>query len=178
MSTELDVIRYHEKMDEVVSLYARGAKPSEIIRETGVSKKDLDKMLADFRDYSLQDKALRERARETLLKTQLHYDAIVAEMYEAMQDAKLSGKTREWIAANKAIADIEKQRVDFMQKAGMMVDNELSEQLIEHERKQQIMVDILQDISKKYPDVGREIQKRLSEVAGGMTSVPSERLDD
>lgn len=177
MATELEVQRYYEKQNEVVAHYVAQKTPVEIARLTGVPVKEVEKMLMEFKDYALQDRVLREMARETVIQTKLHYQQIIQHMYDALEEATLEGKTRERISAIKAIADIEKQKVDFMQKAGMMANNELSDQLIEYERKQSILVDILGQIAKKYPDVGREIQRKLSEVTGKMTIVTSERDD-
>lgn len=177
MSTELDIQRWAEKQGEVVSMWARGFKQIEIMRQTGLTKAQTDEMLADYKQYALQDRVLREMSRETLIKTRQHYDDILEQMYRATAEAEANGDYKVQLDGLKKIADIEKQRVDFMQKAGMLADNEIGTQLAEQEQKQQILVDILRNIAKKYPDVGTEIMGELSKVTGRVEGVPSERAD-
>jgi hypothetical protein len=125
----------------------------------------------------MQDKVLREMSRETVLKTRQHYDEIIHRLYDAVSLANDNGDYKAEMSGLKNIADIEKQRVDFMQKAGLLADNELGDQLAEMEKRQNILVDILKDVMKNYPKVGLEIQNRLAQVSGEYTGVPSERLD-
>lgn len=177
MSTELDIIRRAEQEAKVVSLYASTYPVSEIIKQTGLKKSEIDEILRGFREYAKQDKVLREMSRETVLKTAYHYDQLIQKLYDAVAIANDNGDYKAEMSGIKAIADIEKQRVDFMQKAGMLADNEIGDQLIESERKQQLIIDILKDISKQYPKIGLEIQVRLKELTGVLEGVPSERVD-
>lgn len=177
MSTELDIIRRAELEAKVVSLYARTKTISQIMNETGLKKQEVELILVDYRKYAMQDKVLREMSRETVLKTRQHYDDLIGQMYEAIDLADNEGDYNAKMKGIKAIADIEKQRVDFMQKAGMLADNEIGDQLVESERKQQIIIDILRELSKKYPKIGLEFQERLREVTGVVEGVPSERMD-
>lgn len=177
MTTELDVIRRAEQEDKVISMYARAYTPSQISKSTGLTVKEINQVLASFKQYAMQDKVLREMSRETVLKTRQHYDDLINQMYAAVELAESEGDYNAVMKGIKAIADIEKQRVDFMQKAGMLADNEIGDQLIESERKQQIILDILRELSKKYPKIGLEFQERLREVTGVVEGVPSERMD-
>jgi len=177
MSTELDAYRWAEKQSEVISMWARGFKEIEILRQAGVTKKQFNEMLADYKQYALQDRVLREMSRETLIKTRQHYDDILEQMYRATAEAEANGDYKVQLDGLKKIADVENQRVAFMQKAGMLADNELGTQLADYEHKQEVVVNILRDIAKKHPDIGLEIQTRLAEVTGKIEGVPSERMD-
>lgn len=174
--SELDIVRAAEQQDKVVTLYARGLKITEIIRETGLNKTQIDRMLADYKEFALQDRVLREQARETLVKTREHYDDIISEMYKAILDADLNGDYKAKMTGLSSIANIEKQRVDFMQKAGMLLDNELGQQIVDTEKKHEILIGILKDISKRYPKIGLEISAELSKVTGIVQGV-AERTD-
>lgn len=177
MSTELEIARMAEKQQKVVSLYAACKTLPQIIRETGFSKREVEFMLAEYKEYAQQDKVLRELARETVLKTKLHYDELISKMYEAVSTAESIGDYKAQMSGLKAIADMENQRVTFMQKAGILADNEIGEQLLEYERKHKLIVDILRDVVKRYPNVGLEIQGRLKEITGVLEGVPAERVD-
>lgn len=177
MSTELDIIRRAEKEDKVVSLYARATPVSQIIKQTGLKKSEIDLILSDFKKYAMQDKVLREMSRETVLKTRQHYDDLINQMYEVARLSEDEGDNVTRLKALNSIATTENQRVAFMQKAGLLADNELGDQLIESERKQQIIIDIIRELSKKYPSIGLEFQERLKEVTGILEGVPSQRED-
>lgn len=176
MADTLDVYSMANRQDEVVRLYAQGKKLSEIMRETGLSKAQIDRILADYKEYALQDRVLRAEARETLIKTREHYDHIVTRMYEAILEADLNGDYKAKMTGLAGIANIEKNRVDFMQKAGMLLDNELAENLIEAEKKHELIIGILKDISKKYPKIGLEISAELSKLTGVVQGL-AERTD-
>lgn len=177
MSTELEVIRRAELEDKVVSLYARTTPISEIIKQTGLKKSEVEFILIEYRKYAMQDKVLREMSRETLLKTRQHYDDLIRQLYDVAKIAETDGDNKTRLQTIKAIADIENQRVEFMRKAGMLAENEIGDQIVESERKQQIIIDILRDISKQYPKIGLEIQNKLRELTGVLEGVPSERTD-
>jgi hypothetical protein len=53
----------------------------------------------------------------------------------------------------------------MLQKAGLLENKELAEEMIEIERKQEVLVNILRDIAGEYPQIRDGIMKRLSQVA-------------
>jgi hypothetical protein len=61
--------------------------------------------------------------------------------------------------------DIEAKRIDMLQKAGLLENKELAEEMIEIEKRQEILVGILRDIASEHPKVRDLIMSRLSEVA-------------
>ena len=73
----------------------------------------------------------------------------------------LSAKT----AAIKLVMDIESKRIDMLQKAGLLENKELAEEMVEIERRQEVLVGILRDIASEHPEVRDLIMQRLSAVA-------------
>jgi hypothetical protein len=63
------------------------------------------------------------------------------------------------------VLDIESKRIDMLQKAGLLENKELAEEMLEIERKQDILVNILRDIASEYPQVRDEIMRRLSKIS-------------
>jgi hypothetical protein len=53
----------------------------------------------------------------------------------------------------------------MLQKAGLLENKELAEEMMEIERKQDVLMSILKDIAKDYPQVRDEIMRRLSSAA-------------
>jgi 3-methyladenine DNA glycosylase AlkC len=73
----------------------------------------------------------------------------------------LSAKTQ----AIKLVMDIEKSRIEMLQKAGLLENKELAEEIVEIERKQEVLVEILREIASTHPEVRDLIMQRLSQIA-------------
>jgi hypothetical protein len=52
----------------------------------------------------------------------------------------------------------------MLQKAGLLDNKEIAEQIIEMERRQSILINILKDVASKHPEIRNEIMSKLSEV--------------
>jgi hypothetical protein len=53
----------------------------------------------------------------------------------------------------------------MLQKAGLLENKELADEMLEIERKQDILVGILRDIASEHPEIRDKIMKRLSDVS-------------
>jgi hypothetical protein len=53
----------------------------------------------------------------------------------------------------------------MLQKAGLLENKELAEEMLEIERKQDVRVNILKDIASEHPQIRDEIMRRLSAVS-------------
>jgi uncharacterized protein with PIN domain len=54
----------------------------------------------------------------------------------------------------------------MLQKAGLIENNEIADQIVETERKQEILVGILKEVIADCAHCRKEVSKRLSEVTG------------
>ena len=61
--------------------------------------------------------------------------------------------------------DLERTRIDMLQKAGLLENKELAEEMVEIEKKQEVLVSILKDIASEHPEIRDKIMKRLSSVS-------------
>ena len=73
----------------------------------------------------------------------------------------LSAKTQEI----KLVMDIEKSRIEMLQKAGLLENKELAEEMVQIERRQEVLVEILREIASTHPEVRDLIMQRLSQIA-------------
>jgi hypothetical protein len=53
----------------------------------------------------------------------------------------------------------------MLQKAGLLENKELAEEMIEIERRQEVLVGILRDIASEHPEVRDIVMQRLSAIA-------------
>lgn len=164
--TEADIMRRYDEQQEIVLLYVKGHTVPEIVRLTGMPRVSVEQHLADFREFAAQDRAIRGRAKDIVLSVDTHYSDIIKALYRNIEASEFAGDPKAAMSGLKMVADAEAKRVDLLAKAGMLADNTIGDQIAEMERKQSILVEILREITRKYPNIGREIQGRLSEVTG------------
>jgi hypothetical protein len=164
--TEADIIKRYDEQQEIVLLYVKGHTVPEIIRLTGMRRDNVEQHLKDFRDYASQDRAIRTRAKDIVLSVDTHYSDIIKALYRNIEASEFKDDPKAAMAGLKMVADAEAKRVELLAKAGLLADNTIGDQIVEMERKQSILVEILREISRKYPNIGREIQGRLSDVTG------------
>lgn len=164
--TEADIMKRYDDQQEIVLLYVKGHTVPEITRLTGMKRTQVEEHLKDFREYAAQDRAIRTRAKDIVLSVDTHYSDIIKALYRNIEAAEFKDDPKAAMAGLKMVADAEAKRVDLLSKAGMLADNTIGDQIAEMERKQAVLVEILREISRKYPNIGREIQGRLSDVTG------------
>jgi hypothetical protein len=109
--------------------------------------------------------AIRARAKEALVGADTHYNKLINKAYEVIGDATTAANLSAKTAAIKLVLDIEARRIDMLQKAGLLENKELAEEMLEIERKQDVLVNILKDIASEHPQIRDEIMRRLSAVS-------------
>jgi hypothetical protein len=100
-----------------------------------------------------------------LVGADTHYNKLIQKAYEVIEDATTTANLSAKTAAIKLVLDIEGRRIDMLQKAGLLENKELAEEMLEIERKQGVLVNILRDVASEHPEIRDEIMRRLSEVA-------------
>ena len=66
----------------------------------------------------------------------------------------------------KLIADIETKRIGMLQQVGLLDNAELANQIAETEKKQEILVGILKEVTAGCPKCKLDVAKRLSQITG------------
>jgi hypothetical protein len=109
--------------------------------------------------------AIRARAKEALAAADTHYSKLISKSYEVIDEASMTNNLGAKTQAIKLVMDIESKRIDMLQKAGLLENKELADEMIEIENRQMVLMSILKDIASEYPQVRDEIMKRLSSIA-------------
>jgi NADH:ubiquinone oxidoreductase subunit E len=161
-----DIILHLEEVNRIAAEYIKGKDESAISKQLDIPRNRVVKLLNEWRSMVSNNEAIRSRAREALAAADQHYNHLIKRAYEVVEDAdqvqNLGAKTN----AIKLILDIENKRIDMLQKAGLLENKELADQLIETENKQEMIMNILKDIAAKRPDIKNEIIQRLAEISG------------
>ncbi|MSO27176.1 MAG: hypothetical protein EXQ60_03810 [Candidatus Nanopelagicales bacterium] len=161
-----EIVLHLEEVNLVASEYVKGNDESAIAKTLSIPRNRVVKLLSEWRGMVSNNEAIRIRAREALSGADQHYSQLIKKAYEVVSDADQTQNLGAKTNAIKLILDIENKRIEMLQKAGLLENKELADQLLEQERKQDLIVSILKDIASEYPQIKNELMKRLSEVSG------------
>jgi hypothetical protein len=165
MSIEDLTVEHLDEMNRVVEKYLQGEEPTAISKELQMSRQKVVAHINQWRAMASDNAAIRARAKEALVGADTHYSKLIQKAYEVIDDATTTANLTAKTAGIKLVMDLESKRIDMLQKAGLLENKELAEEMLEIERKQDILVGILRDIASEYPQVRDEIMRRLSQVS-------------
>ena len=95
-----------------------------------------------------------------------HYDILIKEAWKTVEDADTQGQLNVKSGTLKLIADIETKRIAMLQSVGILENNEMASQILETERKQEMLVGILKEVTSSCNHCKIEVAKRLSQITG------------
>ena len=166
MSTaEEQLVKHLDEVNRVVEKYLQGNEPTKISKELAIPRTKVVSLIEEWRVMAADNAAIRARAKEALVGADAHYNKLIQKAYEVIDDATTTANLGAKNGAIKLVMDIEKTRIDMLQKAGLLENQELAEEMIEIEEKQKILVGILRDVASEHPEIRDEIMRRLSMVA-------------
>ena len=165
MSTEASLIKHLDEVNKVVEEYLKGNDPTRISKELDMPRTRVVELLNEWKVMASANEAIRARAKEALAGADAHYSKLITKAYEVIEDATTTANLNAKTAAIKLVMDIESKRIDMLQKAGLLENKELAEEMVEIEKRQEVLVGILRDIASTHPEVRDIIMQRLSMVA-------------
>lgn len=165
MSAEDQLVQHLDDVNKVVEKYLAGTEPTQISKELAMPRQKVVAYINEWRAMAADNAAIRARAKEALVGADTHYSKLIAKAYEVIDEATTVANLAAKTAGIKLVMDLESKRIDMLQKAGLLENKELAEEMIEIERKQEILVNILKDIASEHPQIRDEIMRRLSDVA-------------
>lgn len=163
--SETQLVEHLDQMNKVVAKYLEGNDPTKISKELALPRQKVVAYLDEWKVMASNNAAIRERAREALVAADTHYNKLISQTYEVIDDATTQANLTAKTTAIKLVLDIESRRIDMLQKAGLLENKELAEEMMEIERRQEILMNILKDVASKYPEARDEIMRRLSSVS-------------
>ena len=165
MSVEENLIQHLDEVNKVVEKYLQGSEPTQISKELSLPRQKVVAHIKEWQSMATDNAAIRARAKEALVAADTHYNKLISKAYEVIDEASTTANLSAKTSAIKLVLDIEARRIDMLQKAGLLENKELAEEMLEIERKQDVLVGILRDIAAEYPQVRDEIMRRLSAVS-------------
>ena len=165
MSTEEDLVKHLDQVNLVVEEYLKGSDPTVISKQLSIPRTRVVTLINEWKVMASANDAIRARAKEALAAADTHYSKLISKSYEVIDEASMTNNLGAKTQAIKLVMDIESKRIDMLQKAGLLENKELADEMIEIENRQMVLMSILKDIASEYPQVRDEIMKRLSSVA-------------
>lgn len=168
---------HFDRMNKVVEELLKGNSASQIATLTGYSRKEVLEFIDEWKSVVHNDSNIRDRAREAISGADQHYAMLIKEAWKTVEDADTQGQLNVKAAALKLIADIETKRIGMLQSVGVLENNQIASQIAETERKQEVLVGILKEVTASCPKCKLEVAKRLSQITGIVEAVVIEESD-
>jgi hypothetical protein len=165
VSTEDQLVQHLDEVNKVVEKYLAGSEPTQISKELAMPRQKVMAYINEWRAMAADNAAIRARAKEALVGADTHYTKLISKAYEVIDDATTTANLGAKTAGIKLVMDLESKRIDMLQKAGLLENKELAEEMIAIENRQEILVGILKDIAAEHPEVRDKIMRRLSEAS-------------
>jgi hypothetical protein len=159
------LVEHLDEVNRVVEEYLKGNDPTVISKQLTIPRTRVVQLINEWKVMASANEAIRARAKEALAAADTHYSKLISRSYEVIDEASMTNNLSAKTAAIKLVMDIESKRIDMLQKAGLLENKELAEEMMEIEKRQEILVLILKDIASEYPQVRDEIMRRLSAFA-------------
>ena len=165
MTTETDLIQHLDEVNKVVTEYLKGQDPTKISKELDIPRTRVVALINEWKVMASANDAIRARAKEALAAADTHYSKLISKSYEVIDEASITNNLSAKTQAIKLVMDIEKSRIEMLQKAGLLENKELAEEMVQIERRQEVLVEILREIASTHPEVRDLIMQRLSQIA-------------
>lgn len=169
--SELEPAVHFDRMNKVVQELLKGNSATQIATITGFSRKEVIEYVDEWKSVVHNDTNLRDRAREAISGADEHYAMLIKEAWKTVEDADTQGQLNVKAGALKLIADIETKRIAMLQSVGVLENTQIASQIAETERKQEILVGILKEVTASCPKCKMDVAKRLSQITGIVESI-------
>jgi hypothetical protein len=169
--SEIELAGKFDQMNKVVEELLKGNNPTQISRALDIPRAQVETNIQTWKELVQDNSAIKARAKEALAGADEHYNMLIKEAWSVVSEAGLAAELNTKNAALKLIADIEAKRIDMLNKAGVLENNSMADEILENERKQEVLVSILRDVTSSCDHCKFEVAKRLSEVTGRVEAV-------
>jgi hypothetical protein len=163
VSFEELTVEHLDQVNRVVEKYLAGTPETQISKELSLPRQKVVSYINEWRAMASDNAAIRARAKEALVGADTHYSKLIQKAYEVIDEATTVANLGAKTAGIKLVMDLERTRIDMLQKAGLLENKELAEEMVEIEERQQTLIGILKDIASEHPEIRDEIMRRLSQ---------------
>ena len=170
-----------DEMRDVVELYVQNVNPTKIAKQLVLRRVDVLKHIDEWKESAAGMEVMKERV-ETLIGTMdEHYSLLIRKAYEIVEEVdrpldeeekKKETMTRSQMLSQKKgaldlIAKLEKDRIDILQKSGLMEIDTLGDELAEMEEQKATILGVFEEEGMLCNHCKPRIMNRLASLLGG-----------
>lgn len=163
---ELPEDQIHDRNMEVIKLTAEGRTKQYIQSQTGVPAPMQRQINEEYKAFIRNDLWTANRSREIIGYMDEHFTSIISQLYEVVDEADMAGNYKDKANTLKLIVETEVRRVDALQKAGVLSSQNIGDEVAESNARQEAIIEILKEVSIKWPDAGKYIATKIAEMSG------------
>ena len=167
-SPEEQVVKHLDTVNKVVGEYLKGSDPTKISKQLDIPRTKVTALIKEWQVMASDNSAIRARAKEALAAADEHYSRLIGQAYEVIEEATTTANLGAKTNGIKLVMDLESKRIEMLQKAGLLENKELAEEMLEIERRQEILMGILKDVAAEHPEIRDKIMQRLSDASQKM----------
>ena len=164
-SEEQQLVQHLDTVNKVVGEYLKGNDPTKISKQLDIPRTKVAALIKEWQVMASDNSAIRARAKEALAAADEHYSRLISQAYEVIDEATTTANLGAKTNGIKLVMDLESKRIEMLQKAGLLENKELAEEMLEIERRQEILMVILKDVASEHPEIRDKIMKKLSEAS-------------
>ena len=165
MDEEKQLVQHLDTVNKVVGEYLKGNDPTKISKQLDIPRTKVVSLIKEWQSMVSDNTAIRARAKEALASADEHYSRLISQAYEVIDEATTTANLSAKTNGIKLVMDLESKRIEMLQKAGVLENKELAEEMLEIERRQEILMGILKDVAAEHPEIRDKIMNRLSEAS-------------
>lgn len=177
----------YDEMQKVVELFVQNVKPTQIAKELNLRRSDVLDHIDDWKSSAAGMEFMKERVETLLAGMDEHYSLLIRKAYEIIDEVdkvyedgddskRKETMTRSQMLSQKKgaldlIAKLEKDRIDILQKSGMLEMDHLGDELAEMEEQKAAILSIFEEEGMLCNHCKPKVLGRLAKVMGGGTTV-------
>jgi len=127
---------------------------------------EVDKYISEWQGYARNNQYIQDRAKDALMATDEHYNLIISGLWSVVSEAEIGGDLKTRASTLKTIADVEGKRIEMLQKSGVMENQQIADQIIDMERKHEVIINILRKVQEEYPQAADLIKREIAKITG------------
>lgn len=138
-----------KQMEEVATHMLKGHSEFKTARDLKLKVVEVKALWGAYKERLEQDSYARDAARDMLNLMVVQYDELIVGLHQNIKDLdtldydeKISNQR---VSTARAIADMQAKRVDALQKAGLLDQGDLGDELAEREKQEAMLIDILRN---------------------------------
>lgn len=166
--SEVELLDRYETMNQIVALYIKGQTVSTITKALGMKRADVLDYLEEYRQIAANDPEIQARAKETLHNFDMHTGDIIREMWSIIEGSA-DDKVKAGVLKN--LADIDRARVETLQKAGLYDDAALGDEVAKVQEQAEQIKQLLKEVVTTYPMTKELILKGINRIFNESNSV-------